>query len=83
MILTDEAQLPRKQLFEHLRSNNIGVNLHYIPVHLQPYYQQLGFKFGDFPEAEAYYKSAITLPLFPQLNDQQQDFVINCIHDLL
>ncbi|MCJ8272617.1 MAG: UDP-4-amino-4,6-dideoxy-N-acetyl-beta-L-altrosamine transaminase [Psychrosphaera sp.] len=83
VILTDEAQLPRKQLFEHLRSHNIGVNLHYIPVHLQPYYQQLGFKPGDFPQAEAYYKSAITLPLFPQLTDQQQDFVINCIQDLL
>ncbi len=83
IILTDEAQLPRKALFEHLRSNNIGVNLHYIPVHLQPYYQKLGFKPGDFPAAEAYYKSAITLPLFPQLNEQQQDFVINCIQDLL
>lgn len=83
VVLTDDDVLPKSKLFDHLRSNNIGVNLHYIPVHLQPYYQQLGFKAGDFPAAEAYYRDAITLPLFPQLSEQQQDFVVSCIKSLI
>jgi dTDP-4-amino-4,6-dideoxygalactose transaminase len=49
------------------------VNLHYIPVHLQPYYREQGFAEGDFPEAEAYFHQAISLPLYPELTDEQQD----------
>jgi dTDP-4-amino-4,6-dideoxygalactose transaminase len=54
----------RKSVFENLRAQNIGVNVHYIPVHLQPYYQKMGFKAGQFPEAEKYYSGAISIPLY-------------------
>lgn len=69
----------RKQLFDSLRAKNIGVNVHYIPVHTQPYYQNLGHKKGDYPEAEAYYAGAISLPLYATLSDEQQDYVVECI----
>jgi dTDP-4-amino-4,6-dideoxygalactose transaminase len=52
------------------------VNVHYIPVHLQPHYQKMGFKAGDFPVAEAYYKGVISLPMFPALTFEDQDFVV-------
>lgn len=68
-----------RQVFESLREQGIGVNLHYIPVHLQPYYRQLGFNPGDFPEAERYYAEAISLPMFPGLTDAQQDEVIDAL----
>jgi dTDP-4-amino-4,6-dideoxygalactose transaminase len=65
-----------RQVFETLREQGIGVNLHYIPVHTQPYYQQMGFKQGDFPEAERYYAEAISLPMYPTMTEDQQDQVI-------
>jgi UDP-4-amino-4,6-dideoxy-N-acetyl-beta-L-altrosamine transaminase len=65
-----------RQVFEGLRDSGIGVNLHYIPVHLQPYYRDLGFAPGDFPEAEQYYREALSLPMFPGLTDEQQDEVV-------
>ncbi|HTA63887.1 MAG TPA: UDP-4-amino-4,6-dideoxy-N-acetyl-beta-L-altrosamine transaminase [Xanthomonadaceae bacterium] len=61
----------RRDVFCLLRENGIGVNLHYIPVHTQPYYQRLGFKVGDYPEAERYYSEAISLPMYPTLQDEQ------------
>lgn len=64
------------QVFESLREQGIGVNLHYIPVHLQPYYQKMGFKTGDFPDAEQYYAEAISLPMFQSMTDSQQDRVV-------
>lgn len=64
-----------RQVFEALREQGIGVNLHYIPVHTQPYYQQMGFKVGDYPEAERYYAEAISLPMFQTMTDEQQDEV--------
>lgn len=73
----------RLDVFNYLRKYNIGVNVHYIPVHLQPYYQQLGFKAGDFPCAEAYYEGAITLPLFPTMTEADQDRVIKALKDAL
>jgi len=72
-----------RQMFEALRAAGIGVNLHYIPVHMQPYYQKLGYKAGDFPEAEGYYETAISLPLFPALTSEQQDRVVRAIKLLL
>ncbi|WP_421706226.1 UDP-4-amino-4,6-dideoxy-N-acetyl-beta-L-altrosamine transaminase [Alloalcanivorax xenomutans] len=68
-----------RAIFELLREQGIGVNLHYIPVHTQPYYQQMGFKKGDFPRAEAYYSEAISLPIFPTMTEQQQDEVVNAL----
>ena len=62
--------------FDGLRERGIGVNLHYIPVYLQPFYRRLGFEPGLCPEAEAYYREAITLPLYPGLSDSQQDQVV-------
>ncbi len=64
------------QVFDRMRAAGIGVNLHYIPVHLQPYYAAMGFAKGDFPEAEAYYAEALTLPLFPTLTEAEQDEVV-------
>lgn len=66
----------RDQVFQALREAGIGVNVHYIPVHRQPYYQKLGFRPGAFPEAEKYYEEAITLPLYPTLSQTQQDRVV-------
>lgn len=65
-----------RQIFDELRKFGIGVNLHYIPVHTQPYYQQMGFKSGDYPHAELYYSQAISLPMFQGLSDVQQDEVV-------
>lgn len=69
----------RAQVFEAMRAAGIGVNVHYIPIHLQPYYAQLGFRRGDFPAAEAYYARAITLPLYPGLTFEQQEFVVTTL----
>lgn len=65
-----EISQTRRQVFESLRAQGIGVNVHYIPVHLQPDYVRLGFKAGMFPEAEQYYQEAITLPMFPAMKDE-------------
>lgn len=73
----------RREVFEALRARGIGVNVHYIPVHLQPYYQAMGFAAGDFPQAERYYAEAISLPLFPGLSDADQDHVIRSVSEAL
>jgi aryl-alcohol dehydrogenase-like predicted oxidoreductase len=73
----------RRQVFEALRAAQIGVNLHYIPVHRQPYYARLGFKAGDFPEAERYGADAISLPLFPDLTEADQDYVVEHVRTLV
>ncbi len=67
----------RKGLYDYLRKNGIYAQVHYIPVHLQPYYQNLGWKKGDLPVAEAYYEKALSLPMYPTLSEQQQEFVID------
>lgn len=72
-----------RQVFEALRKADIGVNLHYIPVHTQPYYRNLGFKIGDFPEAEKYYEEAISLPLYYGLTKEEQDFIAGKLGELL
>lgn len=70
------VRVDRRRVFESLREQGIGVNLHYIPVHTQPFYERLGFRTGDFPEAEAYYADAISLPMYPTLTEHQQDRVV-------
>lgn len=67
------------EVFESLRGQGIGVNLHYIPVHTQPYYQKMGFQAGDFPNAMVYYRDAISLPMFQGLTDGQQDEVVRVL----
>lgn len=75
------VQLPhginRRRVFNQLRQNNIGVNVHYIPVHTQPFYQARGFCFGQFPVAETYYQRTLSLPLYPRLADEEQQQVID------
>ncbi|EJM08626.1 UDP-4-keto-6-deoxy-N-acetylglucosamine 4-aminotransferase [Pseudomonas sp. GM102] len=80
---TDRINLSHRQVFEGLRAAGVGVNLHYIPLHLQPYYRDLGFAEGDFPQAERYYAEAISLPLFPLLSDEQQDYVVEQLRRLI
>lgn len=72
-----------KQVFDDLQKQGIGVNLHYIPVHLQPYYRELGFSSGQYPEAEAHGVEAISLPIYPALTDKEQDLVIGSLNQIL
>ena len=73
----------RKQIFIELRENNVGVNVHYIPIHMQPYFQNLGFKKGDFPNSEVYYQSTLTLPMFSSMTSEQQDEVVTVLNKIL
>lgn len=75
--LTDPRR--RRAVFEGLRARGIGVNVHYIPIHLQPYYHAMGFAPGDFPRAEAYYDRAISLPMFAQMTEAQRDTVVAAV----
>ena len=79
--LRDATQ--HRRVFEELRLDGIGVNLHYVPVHLQPYYQDLGFCKGDFPVAEAYYQRAISIPLYSGLTEAEQDQVVAALRKAL
>ena len=76
----NQIRRTHREVFELLREAGIGVNLHYIPVHRQPYYQRLGFKRGHCPEAERYYAEAISLPMYPGLTAVQQDEVVAALH---
>ena len=84
-ILLDQDQVnkSRQQVFKELRASGIGVNVHYIPVHMQPYYKDRGFKKGDFPESENYYKSVISIPLFQSLTKEMQDEVVGALKSIL
>ena len=65
-----------RQVFEYLREKGVGVNLHYIPIHTQPFYKKMGFQQGDYPQAELYYSEAISLPMYQGLTDEQQSEVV-------
>ena len=69
----------RLELYNYLKKNNIFCQIHYFPCHLMPYYRKLGWKVGDLPNAEEYYKKCITLPIFPTLSEKEQDIVIKNI----
>ena len=75
----DKIGRTHREVFEHLRQSNIGVNLHYIPVHTQPWYKRMGFRPDDFPQAMAYYREAITLPLYPNLSEAEQQMVAKAL----
>ena len=79
----ERLNLKHKETIISLRSQGIFAQVHYIPVHLQPYYQNLGFKQGDFPNAEHYYHRVISLPLYPQLSKQEQDYIIEQVKGVL
>ena len=72
----DQIQKTHREVFEALRELGIGVNLHYIPVHTQPHYERMGFKADDFPQAQTYYREAISIPMFQTMTDEQQDEVV-------
>jgi dTDP-4-amino-4,6-dideoxygalactose transaminase len=71
------------EIFELLTNFGIGVNKHYIPIHTQPFYKNFGFKSGDFPESESYYREAISLPIFPDLTKKEQESVISAVSKAL
>ncbi|WP_299364899.1 DegT/DnrJ/EryC1/StrS family aminotransferase, partial [uncultured Paracoccus sp.] len=79
----DRTKATHLEVFERMRARDIMVNLHYIPVHTQPYYQEMGFHEGDFPEAEQYYREAISIPMHPTLTDAEQDFVADVLREAL
>jgi UDP-4-amino-4,6-dideoxy-N-acetyl-beta-L-altrosamine transaminase len=79
----DKTLKTQRQAFEHLRGQGIGVNLHYIPVHTQPYYEKMGFRSGMFPDAERYYTEAISLPMYPAMTDAEQDRVLYALKGAL
>ncbi|MEX6780045.1 UDP-4-amino-4,6-dideoxy-N-acetyl-beta-L-altrosamine transaminase [Limnospira fusiformis] len=79
----EKLEKTHRQVFEGLRSAGVGVNLHYIPVHTQPFYQRRGFAWGDFPEAERYYGEAISLPLYFGLTESAQDRVVAVLREVL
>jgi dTDP-4-amino-4,6-dideoxygalactose transaminase len=72
----ERIEKSHREVFDSLRQQGVGVNLHYIPVHSQPYYAALGFRAGDFPEAERYYAEAISLPMYAALSNAQQEEVV-------
>lgn len=80
---SDEIKYSHREVFESLRNKGVNVNLHYMPVHLQPYYQKLGFRPGEFPEAELYYHEAISLPIYYGLTDESQDIVVDALKESL
>jgi UDP-4-amino-4,6-dideoxy-N-acetyl-beta-L-altrosamine transaminase len=79
----DRIKATHRQVFEALRAKDIMVNLHYIPVHTQPHYQKMGFRTGDFPEAEQYYREAISIPMHVNLTDEELQFVSNCLREAM
>lgn len=79
----DKISTTHLQVFEALRAKDIMVNLHYIPVHTQPYYQQMGFQQGDYPEAECYYREAISIPMHPTLTSEEQNYVVQALTQAL
>lgn len=81
--LRDDTGKTRQQLFDGLRARGIGVNVHYIPVHTQPYYEAMGFKQGDFPEAERYYSRAVSLPMYSSLTPDDFATVVAALRSVL
>jgi UDP-4-amino-4,6-dideoxy-N-acetyl-beta-L-altrosamine transaminase len=80
----ERIKVGRREIFEALRAENIGVNVHYIPIHLQPYYQKkFGYHLGDFPKAENYYSRAITLPIFPKMSDKDVYDVVRAVKKVI
>lgn len=72
-----------REIFESLRSKGIGVQLHYTPVHLQPYYRNIGFSQGNFPRAEKYAETCMSIPIYPGLSESEQNFVVNCLKEAI
>lgn len=78
-----KIKISKREIFARMHEKGIVLNLHYIPVHLQPYYEKLGFKRGNFPYSERYYDEAMTLPLYYELTDSQQDYIVQSFKEVL
>ena len=79
----DEIDKSRRQVFESLREQGVGVQIHYIPVPSQPYYKNLGFSDEDYPHGLSYFQEAISLPLFPTMTTEQQDKIVSVLSEIL
>lgn len=79
----NKIKIDKKSIFGEMRELGVNLNLHYIPVHTQPYYQRIGFKKGDFPVSEKYYNEVLTLPLYYDLKDEQQDYIVRSLAEVL
>lgn len=79
----DRIKATHLEVFETFRARDILVNLHYIPVHTQPYYQAMGFRQGDYAQAEQYYREVISIPMHPTLTDAEQDFVVEVLREAI
>lgn len=79
----DKISVTHRQVFEAVRVKDILVNLHYIPVHIQPYYQKMGYKQGDYPDAEQYYREAISIPMHVNLTDEELQFVASSLREAM
>jgi len=73
----------RKGLYDFLKTRQIFAQVHYLPVHRMPYYEGLGWRAGDFPRAEEYYAHCLSIPLFPTLTDEEQDYVVGCVAEFV
>ena len=82
-VIKTKNKIERKKVFKYLRNKNIGVNVHYIHIHLHPYYKKLGFKKGDYPVCENFCSRIISIPIYPNLSKKEQDFVINSLKKAL
>ena len=79
----EQIRTSKKQVYESIRDQGIGLNVHYIPIYSQPYYQRMGFEMKDFPEANQFYAEAISLPMYPGLTETQQDKVVNALREAI
>ena len=79
----DRVRKTKQQIFVEMRARGIALNLHYIPVHTQPYYEALGFHAEDCPAAVEYYREALTLPLYPCMTDAEQEMVAQALREVL
>jgi dTDP-4-amino-4,6-dideoxygalactose transaminase len=82
-LLDDTDGALRRRVYDALTGAGIRVNVHYIPVHTQPYYRNLGFRHGDFPASETYYRRALSLPMYYDLTDAEQDRVVAALRSAL
>jgi len=82
-IRQEECNKTQRQVYDALWQNRVAANLHYIPVYRQPYYESKGFKVGDFPEAERFHLEVISIPMYPILQQQQQECVVQMLRDTL
>jgi UDP-4-amino-4,6-dideoxy-N-acetyl-beta-L-altrosamine transaminase len=83
LFMIEVTQHDRQKVYQQLQEKGIGVNVHYIPIHVHPFYQKMGFKYGDFPVSEKYYEKAITIPLFPSLSADEQYRVVEVLKEVL